>query len=165
MVLGAPRSGTAWAANWLTTERTLCMHEMLFTHTPEQLDAVPCDRILGLADTGLALFPEWLAAHPAKKVILHRDSREITASLHRAGMPAPKQDWGRLLRDIEGLHIDWNVLFTHPGLITHYLFGTLPDMARHELLAKLNVQADFEKIDPDPAVTRRLIERMRSEAR
>ena len=165
MVLGAPRSGTAWASNWLTTEKTLCMHELLFTHTPEQLDQVPCDRTLGLADTGLALFPEWLEAHPAKKVILHRDIRQINASLNRAGIPSPHHDWTGLLKGINGLHVKWDVLFKDPAQITRYLFEEEPDMARHALLAKLNIQADFEKVDPDPVVTRRLLERMRMDER
>lgn len=165
MVIGAPRSGTAWASNWLTTEKTLCMHEVLFTHAPEDLDKVPCDRTLGVADTGLMLFPEWVAAHPAKKVILHREPRHIMASLRRAGLEDAWQDWPRLLRSLPGLHVKWDVLFKDPAKITRHLFDSEPDMVRHALLAKLNVQADFEKIDPDPAVTRRLIERMRMDER
>lgn len=167
MIIGAPRSGTAWAANWLTTERTLCFHDMLFTHDIEDLDALPCDRIRGLADTGLALFPRWLEAHPAKKIILRRDPKQIRASLRRVGLDEGTREWTLELRDIRGLHIDWQVLFTEPELIHHYLFGDeIPfDKARHEVLAKLNVQADFEKIDPDPVVTRRLLERMRMDQR
>lgn len=167
MILGAPRSGTAWAANWLTTERTLCLHDMLFTHTVEELDELACKRVMGLADTGLMFFPDWLASHPSKKVILHRDPKEITTSLKRAGMEAMRFDWRAKLNDINGMHIDWKVLFEGPEIIHHYLFGKEHafDQERHAILAKLNVQADFEKIDPDPVVTRRMLERMRMDER
>lgn len=167
MILGAPRSGTAWAANWLTTERTLCLHDMLFTHTIEDLDVLACNRVLGLADTGLMFFPDWLRSHPAKKVILHRDPKEITTSLKRAGMEVMRFDWRAKLNDINGMHVDWKVLFEGPEIIHHHLFGKeYPfDQERHAVLAKLNVQADFEKIDPDPVVTRRMLERMRMDER
>jgi hypothetical protein len=162
MVIGAPRSGTAWCANWLTTQDTLCLHDMLFRHTPEDLDKIPCTRTLGLADSGLWRFPEWVAAHPAKKVILHRRDSEIRDSLRRAGLPDVDPGCWRALHDMVGLHIDWRVLFDGPEMVHHYLFGNKPvDLERHTLLTHLNVQADFEKIDPDPAVTRKLLERMR----
>lgn len=163
MVIGAPRSGTAWAANWLTTADTLCLHDALFTHTPEDLDKLECSRLLGVADTGLWRFPQWVKGHPAKKVILHREGKEIDESLKRAGLPPLDPAYWRALYDIQGLHIDWRVLFDRPDMIHHYLFGPKPfDFERHTLLTELNVQADFEKIDPDPAVTRALLERMRS---
>lgn len=166
MVIGAPRSGTAWAANWLTTEKTLCLHDALFRHTPEDLDKIQCSRALGLADSGLWHFPEWVAAHPAKKVILHRKECEIAASLKKAGFPPLHANCWQALHDMVGLHIDWRVLFEGPEMVHHYLFGNTPfDLERHTLLTKLNVQADFEKIDPDPAVTRQLLERMRSDPR
>ena len=166
MIIGAPRSGTAWAANWLTTDRTLCLHEVLFNRKPEEVDQIPCSRVLGLADTGLWHFPEWVAAHPAKKVILHRRDSEIQDSLKRAGFPYLDGRYWHALHDMQGLHIDWRVLFDGPEMVHHYLFGDTPfDPERHALLTKLNVQADFEKIDPDPVVTRALLERMRSDAR
>lgn len=166
MILGAPRSGTAWAANWLSTERTLCLHDPLFNRDLDELDQIPCDRTLGVADTGLLLFPGFLARHPARKVILHRDLGEIENSLRRAGLPPLERNWDRELREIDGLHVDWRDLFERPGMIYEYLFGHLmSDYPRHQLLCKLNVQMDFEKIDPDPAVTRRMLERMRADVR
>jgi hypothetical protein len=167
MVIGAPRSGTAWAANWLTTERTLCLHEALFEHYIEDLDALPHGRLLGLADTGLSLFPQWLMNHPAKKVILHRPRREIERSLRRAGLPySGTVNWVQKLHAIEGLHVEWDALFKAPRTIHEYLFGdSIPfDQERHALLSRFNVQADFEKIDPDPAVCRRLVAKLQEAA-
>lgn len=165
IIIGAPRSGTAWAANWLTTERTLCYHDPLFHTALEDLDSLPCDRYLGIADTGLWMYPEYLAAHPATKVILHRDIAEVNYSLRRAGLPEVAADTNRKLYTISGAHFQWTALFENPQQIWSYLFGTHVDLKRHELLCKLNVQVDFEKVDPDPEVIRRLLERMRGDVR
>lgn len=162
MVIGAPRSGTAWASNWLTTERTLCLHDILFSHDLDELDSLPHDRLLGLADSGLALQTDWVNKHPARKVILHRDQKEIEDSLRRAGLPPTKHiNWPALLHQVDGIHVPWDVLFTHPQVIHSYLFGreVAFDAARHALLAKLNVQADFEKVDPDPVACRKMVDR------
>jgi len=167
MIIGAPRSGTAWCSNWCTTELSLCLHELCITHDLEDLDTIPCDRILGLADTGIALFPDWLKRHPARKVILHRDMREIDLSLRRAGLPPLDHNWEDDLARIDGFHVDWREIFHHPEIIHDHLFeGHIPfDAPRHALLRQLNVQADFEKLDPDPAVCRRLIQRMMGNVR
>ena len=162
MVIGAPRSGTAWVSNWLTTERTLCLHDALFTHDIEDLDKISHDRPLGLADTGLALRPEWVQAHTARKVILHRDQVEIEASLAKAGLPSTAAiNWHEKLNQLDGLHVHWRVMFERPHIIHTYLFGDeIPfDAVRHAVLAKLNVQVDFDKIDPDPIACARMVER------
>lgn len=165
MVLGAPRSGTAWAANWLTTERTLCLHDVLFDCDLDDVDKVPCDRKLGVADTGLGLFPDWVKKHPARKVVLRRDLRQINKSLREAGLQEIQAEWYRRLYNLTGpevMHVEWNVLFEGPEIIHHHLFGnSIPfDGARHALLARLNVQVDFEKVDPDPLVARKMILRV-----
>lgn len=169
MILGAPRSGTTWASNWLTSERTLCLHDPMFTHQLEDLDKLPHDRPLGVADTGLALYPSWVNEHPARKVILHRDPEQIEDSLRRAGLPkTPRSiDWSLQLREIDGLHVEWTVLFNAPGIIHHWLFGdAFPfDETRHALLTKLNVQVDFEKVDPDPVACGAMVDRFNAAVR
>ncbi len=56
MLLAAPRSATAWAANWLTTDTTLCLHELSTRWAMEELDNVPCGKVLGVVCTALALY-------------------------------------------------------------------------------------------------------------
>jgi hypothetical protein len=162
MVLGLPRSGTAWASNWLTDSLMVCHHDPLFQHPVEALDSLPCDeRVLGIADTGLWKFPEFLASHPARKVMLHRDLDEVNASLRRSGLPPVSRTHERMLWEIDGAHCDWRMLFEQPRFIYHYLFGVVMlDTLRHSMLCKLNVQADFEKLDPDPVVTGQLLRQM-----
>ena len=55
MVVGLPRSGTAWLANWFTTERAMCWHEPLWTRSLDELDAMKGAGMFGIADTQLLL--------------------------------------------------------------------------------------------------------------
>lgn len=171
MVIGAPRSGTAWTSNWLTNGADLCWHDVLFQTPIERIDdryvANPSGKV-GIADTGIWKFPDFLAQHPAKKVVLHRELSEINASLLKAGLPALSHNVWLSLGAIDGVHVDWRVLFTSPDFIYFHLFGRHMsdyEYRRHELLCKLNVQMDFEKVDPDPEVSRQMLERMRADVR
>lgn len=172
MIIGAPRSGTAWAANWLTNGADMCWHDPLFTIPLEELDtrivANPGGNV-GIADTGIWRFPEYLANHKARKVILHRSIVKVNDSLERSGLPpiSGPEVWSALY-NLEGVHCNWDVLFAQPDFIYFNLFRRHMsdyEYRRHELLTKLNVQVDFEKVDPDPEVTRRLLERMRTDVR
>ena len=138
MLLAAPRSGTAWAANWLTTDTTLCLHEPLARWSIKQLDCIESDKTLGIACTALARFPDFVNAHPAPKVILHRDSREVCESMVALKVPG-SYDFAALDR-IEGMHCDWRQLFDDPAPIYQHLLGKPFDAERHFELAAMNVQ-------------------------
>lgn len=156
MVLGAPRSGTAWCSNWLTTETSLCLHDPLFHHSLDEWEGIPCNRRLGVACTGSPLFSAFLMKHPARKVVLHRDLDEVNLSLRHIGLPALNVPyWTEALRSVDGLHVDWRALWDNPGPIWEHLMDTSFDRPRHALLRKLNVQMDFERVNPDPAAVRR----------
>lgn len=158
MVVGAPRSGTAWAANWFTTDRTLCLHDPLWRLDLESLDKLQTKKTLGMACTGVALFPEWVDQHPARKLILHRDIKEINASLRRMGIKPINPKWSQILERIEGLHASWRDLFEKPQPLWEFIFPHLPfDSERHTELLRYNVQMDFEAVDPDPAVVGRML--------
>lgn len=160
MVIGAPRSGTAWAANWLTTDRTLCLHDPLWRHDLESLDNLQTRKHLGIACTGVALFPDWVDQHPARKLILHRDFKEINASLRRMGIKPIPAHWDDILKGIEGLHVSWSDLFEKPLPLWEFIFPFLPfDNERHTELLHYNVQMDFEKVDPDPRAVRAMMEK------
>lgn len=136
MLLGAPRSGTAWAANWLTTERSLCLHEPLYRLTHAQLDARRGSRILGIACTVSALLD--INCHPARKVVLHREPAEIRQSMERLCI-AGDYDFAAL-DHVEGRHYPWQALFETPAPIYEYLLEQPFDAERHDLLRGLNVQ-------------------------
>lgn len=164
MVLGLPRSGTTWAANWLTDVHTLCLHDPLFTYRPEQLDSiyVQGNRQLGVACTGLAKFHDWVNKHPAKKLIVHRDIGEINASLDALGLPQVGQVEQGELRAIRGRHVSWENLFdtSTAGHIYEELTGLPFDRERHKLLTLMNVQPNFAKLPVDGQVMRDLVARL-----
>lgn len=136
MLLAAPRSGTAWAANWLTTDASLCLHEPLYDYTHAQLDARPGTKQLGIACTLSALLD--VNRHPARKVILHRDTEEIRTSMAILGIPGDYDFTA--LDNIEGRHVHWSALFEEPAPIYEYLLEYPFDAERHQLLRGLNIQ-------------------------
>lgn len=157
MVIGAPRSGTAWAANWLTTDQTLCLHDPLWRMHYSDLDGIRSAKTLGVACTGLALFQGWVNAHAARKVILHRNIDEVNASLAKIGMPFVGDDFEDRLQAIVGKHVWWRDLFERPREIYEYLLQRPFDGERHQALRELEVQMRFEGIQVDQAATARLL--------
>lgn len=162
MVLGAPRSGTTWVANWLTTEYSLCLHDPLWGQHYSELDSIESDRVLGISCTGCALFSEWVNRHPARKVILRRDLKEVDASLARVGLPPCSQDWEGVLDRIAGIHVHWTDVFDHPKDIYEYLLQQPFDARRHALLREMNIQPDFARLSINRDATTRLIKEVES---
>lgn len=144
MVLGLPRSATAWMANWLTTDRSICWHEPLWESTLDELDAVQMNGLFGISDTELLLLPPDLVnAHPAKKLIIHRELRDVNLSLTKAGLPGAMRDEHRWkLDEIGGWHIPfkdlWNVETFRAAM--EWLTPLPFDGARYAVLRNLNVQ-------------------------
>jgi len=164
MVICTPRSGSAWASNWLSTDHTLCLHDPLWRHHYSELDSLESDKVLGVACTGLALFPEFVNKHPARKVILHRDPAEVDASLIAMGVEPLGKPWIGALDRIVGVHAQWTDIFEPPKArhLYEFLLQRPFDAKRHEMLVKLNVQMDFEKMKPDRVAARRLFAEFRA---
>lgn len=162
MIIAAPRSGTAWAANWLTDSHSFCLHDPLFERHYGDLDKVEEDgRVLGVACTGLANFPLFVKGHPALKVVLHRRPDQVNDACTALGFPPVPMQLFKNLESIEGLHVPWTYLFSKPEHIHRFLFGDRPfDARRHAQLVGLNVQRDLAQIRPNQAATRRLIKEM-----
>lgn len=157
MLIAAPRSATTWASAWLTTDTTLCLHDPLWKHHYSELDAIESSKVLGIACTGIALFPEWVNAHPARKVVLHRDFAEVDASLVKIGLTPCSPQWEGVLDQIRGVHLDWKDLFERPRAIYEYLLDKPFDAERHRELVEMNVQPAFAKLSIDRSATSRLI--------
>lgn len=163
MVIGLPRSGTTWAANWLTTEKTLCLHDPLNEYHYKELDSLDAGtRELGVSCTGLYLFPEFLNRHPARKVILHRPVGEIKASFKRNDMTVrlfkPEN-----LNKIEGMHVQWTDMFIRPEKIYSFLMRRNLDVLRHDQLKTFNIQADLNKTRRNGILLKELIYDARSQ--
>jgi hypothetical protein len=155
MFIGAPRSGTAWAANWATTGGRLCLHDPLWDFHYDQLDAL--EHVSGISCTGCGLYPDWLNAHPARKVILHRDYREVNASLEAMGLHHCPAHLFANLKTIKGMHVHWRQLFDDPKPIHQYLLGGKFDKNRHALLKGLSVTAKWKERTQNPDVMLRLL--------
>lgn len=137
MLLAAPRSGTAWAANWLTTDRSLCLHDPLIRFTIAELDQRRGARLLGIACTASALLKD-INQHSARKVVLHRNPQEVRESMAHLRIRG-SYDFAALDK-VEGRHYDWEQLFEDPAPIYEFLLGTPFDVERHHELRGLNVQ-------------------------
>ena len=160
MLIALPRSGTTWAANWLTEGNAVCLHDPLFEYHYEELDALekPENGLLGVSCTGLYNFPKWLNAHPARKVILHRDLGEINPSLEALGLNPLEDSKG--LRKIHGFHKMYTDLFLHPAEIYQYLLGKPFDRKaemRHAQLKHMNIQPNFRTLPVEKSVMQRLL--------
>ena len=165
MVLAAPRSGTTWCSNWLTTDTTICLHDPLFTRHYTELDETPTRKALGVACTGLALFPEWVNAHPARKIVLHRDINEINESLEAIGLSEISVDFILKLESIDAIHLPWTDLFEKPKFIYETLLELPFDAERHALLKEIEMQPNFEGLTVGQDVTRKLLGELRQATR
>jgi len=159
MLLAAPRSGTTWASNWLTTDQTLCLHDPLWTHHYSDLDRIETKKVLGVACTGLFMFPDFVNSHPARKVILHRDEQEINESLERIGLTGISNANEDLYK-IGGLHVDWKEIFTKPKMIYEFLTGLEFDPERHEVLKAIEMQPNFAGLKVGHDVTAKLLDEL-----
>lgn len=166
MVIGAARSGTTWAANWLTTEHTLCLHDPLFSYRYDELDSIPHDRPLGVSCTGLWAHPVFVNAHPARKLILHRDAGEINASLRRIGLPECRD----LTSELNGLwggekvyHCQWDQLF-HEGsarLIWEHLTDSIPfDVVRWRALKEFEIGPRYQSLVIDTSKIKSMLKEL-----
>ena len=144
MALGLPRSGTAWLANLLTTDDSICLHESLIDSTIEQLDQFEHDGLFGIAETAGVFFPDAIN-HPCKKLIVDRPIAEINKSLHQLGLPTMPDVEVDLLSGIEGYKIAFKELFDFDAMQLAYKFLLNKDLSkdRHNLLCQMNVQNQY----------------------
>jgi hypothetical protein len=106
----------------------------------QELDSLYPERMLGLSDTTLGLLPDWVNAHSARKLIVHRDVAEVEKSL---GMPCPEMQ----LYDIQGMHVHFNELDDRAKDIWEYLTQTEFDAVRFNLLKDMEVQPHFDGME------------------
>jgi len=142
MVIGLPRSGTAWAANLLTTETSLCLHESFIHYTIDELDHRDYGFRLGIAETSAIYQIEKINAHPAPKLIIERSLNEINASLQKLALPSMPDDSIELLSQIEGYRIPFEDLFNPVVMskVCRTLFGLPFNIHRFNFLCDMNVQ-------------------------
>ncbi len=157
-VIGLPRSGTTWAANWLTTDRSLCLHDPLANHTLDELASfrIP-GKLCGIACTALWRAPEWVAKNVKRVLLIDRDPDDLNESLRAIGLfEMPDQDI-QMFMDMPGQRADMAQLFDQKFAedIWHTLVPSLEfDAQRHELLTGFMVNPYFAGWEPNPAAVR-----------
>ena len=162
MIIAAPRSGTTWAANWLTTDNTLCLHDPLWTRHYSELDSIKSLKTVGISCTGIMYFHEFLNKHSARKVILHRDLNEINKSLCDIGLTEMEQKNIDVLSKINGIHRHWTEIFDSPKKIYEYLLELPFDEERHDQLKEIEMQPHFDGLTIGKETTRKFLEELRS---
>jgi hypothetical protein len=148
IVVAYPRSGSTWVANWLTTDRSLCLHDPFALGMPE---AWPSDdRLRGISCTGAYLLGDWLGGYSCPLAIIERDRADCDASLTRIGLqggiPTPQ------LAALDGYRIAFDDLWQEDaarGLWAHLLPSVPFDVIRHRLLCDMQVQPHMGKWAPD----------------
>lgn len=163
-VLALPRSGTTWAANWLTGYRHICLHDPLQHHTGEELLkwAYRNPKETGVSCTGLWAHPEWVQANVRKWVIIDRPIHEVQASLIEIGL-APLPDAAiEKFRAMPGRRFQMADLFDPfmASVIQRELLPHLPfDVERHRELCKMEINPRFQNLQPDPKAVREWVDR------
>lgn len=157
MVIGLPRSGTTWAANWLTQFSSLCIHDPLYrahyTEWEYALGRNAQGKTLGVSCTGVWRWPDWVNKYKARKLILHRDLGEIETSMSNLNMPSLDLiEAQKNLRQIDGMHVHWLDLF-NPDTALHiwkHLITDLPfSRPRHDELTMMKIEPMFTKVPID----------------
>jgi hypothetical protein len=142
VITGMPRMRSAWFAAYLTQGDVLCYHEAI--HSEETLQTAGYSHV-GTADSGYILSPDWIEAAPAHKlVIVHRPVDDVVRSLKGIGQSDTRwllEAMGPKLRQLEGLHIEFDDINDKLEDIHDYLGLPGYDEERADLFANLNVQS------------------------
>lgn len=169
MVLGGPRSGTTWAANWLTTDTTVCLHDPLLEYPIQFLQRMTFDggKRFGISCTASTLYPDWVNAQRCPKVVLVRDVHDINRSLRELGLVEliPSRHEARLAAVRNALFVPYEWLFhrNKAEFIAKHL-GVPFDPYRHELLTQMRVEPMWRHLSVGKEAAAQLIKRV-TEAR
>lgn len=151
MILGGPRSATTWAANWLTTDSTICLHDPLLEYTTEFLQRLvyPGKR-MGISCTSSLLYPDWVNTQQCPKVILYRDVADINRSLRQLGLVEliESRHLARLTNIKRAMMVPYEYLFSKTGAKQIAKKLCVPfDEARHELLVQMRVEPRWRRVN------------------
>lgn len=158
LVLSLPRSGSTWAANWLTTGGALCLHDPLAHRTQADLLNFSLRRVgsVGAACTALWLWPDWCARHARRVLILDRDPASSQNDLYRLGLPL-LPDWAiAKFAAMPGLRVPYTDLFDHqlaPAIWRHLRPREDFDHDRYNELVDMSIEPDFRVWRPNLDLT------------
>lgn len=154
LVLGLPRSRTAWLANFLTYDGQFCFHEGTDgCNSIEEYKQKVKDK--GDSNTGL-IFYEFKEHFPDVKIIIIdsdvESSIEFGKEVFNADVSNELIIAKKMLDETEGLHIALEDINDHLREIWEYVSDKEFDKDRADMLVKMNVQVsdpldiDYESI-------------------
>lgn len=156
MVLSLPRSGSTWVANWLTTDRSLCLHDPFADSLPPW---PKYGRTLGISCTGSYLMPEFLRRQDCPIAVIERDPGDCDASLKTLGAPPITAHMKRMLEQVNGRRWSFADLWNETKAREMWAF-LLPEIAfdapRYRLLGAMQIQPRVGKVTYDVGVLKQL---------
>lgn len=165
MVLGGPRSATTWAANWLTTDTTVCLHDPLLEYRIEHLQRLTFDgKRFGISCTSALLYPDWVNAQKCPKVILYRDVAQINRSLRELGLVEliESRHLKRLAAVKDAMFVPYEWLFDTVGAYTISKHLGLPfDAHRHDVLKQMRVEPMWKRLNVGRQAVLDLVQRIK----
>lgn len=166
MVLGGPRSATTWAANWLTTESTICLHDPLLQYPIEHLQRMTFanGKKFGISCTSALLYPDWVNAQHCPKVILYRNVGEINNSLRQLGLVEliENRHLARLSAIKGAMVVPYELLFSPTGAksISEHL-GIQFDVQRHDVIRQMRIEPMWKRLNIGREAVKQLMERIK----
>ena len=142
MVLALPRSGTAWVANLLTTDTSLCIHEAFMDHSINDLDNRSYNGMLGIAETSAFIKVDELNLHSAKKLVIERPFNEVNESIAKLGFKAMPSYSDDFMIQLKGYRIAFKDLFNYDIMAEayYYLLRKELNQERHRMLCQMNIE-------------------------
>lgn len=168
LIVGYPRSRTAWLANLLTHGRTACLHETAalcrksngidpsaFRRKVVNYAESLCASAAGTAETALMFLPEMLAAlTPRKVVVIHRPEEEIRRSLRALSLPVDLtllRPWFHAAEAYPGaMNIDCTELDDPDcceAVLNYVSPGSALSRERFRMLCGMNVQLRKDRVE------------------
>jgi hypothetical protein len=150
-VFGLPRSGTTWAANWLTDSGAICLHDPLVDMELDELMAFQPERPWGISCTGSWMLRSFVDSLKCPILLLERDLSEIQESLSQMGVPLVSDEMAEYFATLPFPRIDYKGIFDGDIAcdVWRYLRPDAPfDSDRHAILRQMNVQPNFGTIEP-----------------
>ena len=147
-IIGLPRSGTAWTANFLTWGNSYCHHEGIYECDgfDSFSDILNVAEYAGDSGTALVMVLPWLYERfsDAKFVFIKRDVARIKDSLQRLNMSttcikegARALQWG--IDNIPSMVIEFDDLFADTQKVWEYIGLKDFPVRRHTMLKNMKV--------------------------
>ena len=150
-LLGLPRSGTTWAANWLTAGAAICLHDPVADTPPGDIPALDLGRPWGLSCSSLWLWEDVVRDLAARcpVVIVERDPAESNAELQAMGLPALPGWMHEVFARVPGLRVPFSDLWSEEGaarIWQHLRPAEEFDAARWRMLRDMRVTPILERV-------------------